>query len=363
MTSGNVALSSAEIHDLAMIRRGGPVSHLGEATTERGKAVFAAIRGATAGDSIRALDRWIAEQDDRDAIVAAILAVDPEASESASESTDSATGGDGARSGPKGFKPVVEVFSDLKPTRVKWLWDRRIPRGKLTLICGDPGLGKSTAMIDIAARLTVGRDLPDDDTTHSPCSVLFLSAEDDPEDTTLPRFMAAGGDTKRAMVLTAVRERVQSDNGKEVDLPLSLDIHLGAIEEAITTHQVALLIIDPLTAFLGDTNSFTDADVRSVLMPLSKLAERLDVAIVLIMHLNKSTTQAAIYRPGGSIAFVAAARAAHVIADDPEDFTGRTRLFLPLKGNLSVRASGLRFLLDSHLVFDSNQRPIPTSKV
>ena len=192
--------------------------------------------------------------------------------------------------------PVLVTISDVEPEQVRWLWENVVPRAKVTIFAGDPGLGKSFVALDFAARVT--RDGEE---------VILLSAEDDPADTIRPRLDAAGADTNRVHVLTAVRS--QGSGGKQTDRMLRLDRDIEQIAQAIKQHpDTALVIIDPLSAYMGDTDSRSDEQVRSILAPLAELASRTGVAIVCIKHLNKGEERSAMYRAGGSIGFVAAAR-------------------------------------------------------
>jgi hypothetical protein len=229
--------------------------------------------------------------------------------------------------------PVVVRLDTVTPEAVTWLWPGRIPRGKLTLVVGDPGLGKSTALLDFAARVSIGGRLPDGGGAPAG-DVVLLTAEDGLADTVRPRLEAAGGDCTRVHVLTALRRRGQ-------ERPVSLvEADLVQLEGVVRDVRPVLVIVDPLSAYLGKVDSNTDAAVRGVLAPLARLAETLGVAVVAVMHLNKSQTQA-LYRPGGSIAFVAQARSVLGVVADP-DREGR-RLLVSLKNNLAEAPRALAF--------------------
>jgi putative DNA primase/helicase len=265
---------------------------------------------------------------------------------------------------PAPFEPVLTDLSSLSPRSVRWLWERRIPVGKLTLVVGDPGLGKSLLTLAIASNVTQGTAWPDGSPAPEPGDVIFISAEDDPADTVVPRFLAAGGDPKRATMLIAVLEfDAQHPDVELRSRPLSLETHLSAVESAITKRGAKLVIVDPLSAYLGKADSHTDAEIRGVLMPLAALAERTGTAILAVMHLNKRAAGPALYRSGGSIAFVAAARAAHVVTTDVDNPASARRLFLPLKQNLSEPAAGLAYVVESTTILDNDGNAIPTARV
>ena len=231
----------------------------------------------------------------------------------------------------------VTPFSEINPQSIDWLWNYRIALGKLTLVVGEPGLGKSFLTIDLASRITTGQEFPD----GTPCSVgevLFLTCEDGPEDTIRPRLDAHDADVTRVWHINGVT----TSNGKLQFV--NLQQHLPDIEAYFKSNRaIKLLVIDPLSAFLGDrVDSHKDASVRGVLGPLCQLAEKHNIAVVGVMHLNKRDAKA-IHRVIGSIAFVAAARAAWLVTADEDDAS--RRLFLPIKNNLAD-TSGLAYRIE-----------------
>lgn len=234
--------------------------------------------------------------------------------------------------------PVLVRLADVQPEAVTWLWPGRIARGKLTLLVGDPGVGKSMLTIDLAARISRGAAFPDGSQAPGG-AVIVLTAEDGVADTVRPRLDAMMGDPTRVFVLTGIRTSADSTPGH-----FQLTTDLPHLEHAITEHNAVLVVIDPLSAYLGEKDSYKDAEVRRVLGPLSMMAERTGVAVVGIMHLNKNEQRKALYRALNSIAFVAAARAVFAVAEDP-DTEGRV-LFLPLKMNIASKPPGLAYRLD-----------------
>ncbi|MBN1443135.1 MAG: AAA family ATPase [Planctomycetes bacterium] len=239
-------------------------------------------------------------------------------------------------------------MSDVQPKEVSWLWPGRIARGKVTLLAGDPGLGKSLLSLDIAARTSTGAPWPDGEPERrEPAGVVLVSAEDDPADTIRPRLDAAGADVSRIVTLEGVRER-DRDTGEERRAWWSITRHLAALREQVkAAGNCGLVLVDPVAAFLGGVDSHVNAEVRGALGPLGELAAELQVAIVGVHHLNKSSSGSALHRASGSLAFTALARAAWLVARDPEDSAGRRRLLLSLKNNLCEDVGGLAFGLEA----------------
>ena len=195
----------------------------------------------------------------------------------------------------------------------------------------------------MAARISCSLPWPDDPDSVAPLGdVLLFSAEDDLEDTIRPRLDAAGADVKR---IAALGVKVGKDGKgccyRAIDLARDLaDIKktIGKIEDC------QLVIIDPLSAYIGSIDSHRDNEVRALLAPLADLASKHDVAVLAVMHLRKSEGPA-IYRNMGSLAFTAAARAAWVVAKDKAD--PERRLFLPVKNNLALDRYGLAYCIFS----------------
>jgi putative DNA primase/helicase len=221
-------------------------------------------------------------------------------------------------------------LSQVRPQRVSWLWPGRIPLGKLTILDGDPGLGKSSVLLDIAGRVTTGCPMPDGSTAsfEGPGGVLLLSAEDGVDDTIRPRLEAAGGDLDRVVALPFL----PSQSGERI-LRIPTDVpFLGRLASRL---DARLLVVDPLLAYLAPgINLGSDAGIRRALTPLALLAERLDTAVVLVRHLNKRAARNPVYRGGGSIGLIGAARSGLVVAPDPDDQTGASRVLATTKSNL-----------------------------
>jgi len=243
---------------------------------------------------------------------------------------------------PKEDSPQKEysglvMLDTVTPESISWLWEGRIPLGKLSLIDGDPGLGKSTVTLDLVARVSREDSMPDGSPGVSGGAVL-LTLEDGLADTIVPRLKAAGADLSRIASLQAVHDK----DGKP-RLPTVEDIE--AIKISCHKVQAKIVVIDPLMAHLdGRTNSFRDQDIRRALTPLAQLADEIGVAVVVVRHLNKASGGQAIYRGGGSIGIAGQARCTHLVAKDPED-EGR-RIFAGIKNNLAPMPPSLSFSLE-----------------
>ncbi|MGH8586208.1 MAG: AAA family ATPase [Gammaproteobacteria bacterium] len=266
------------------------------------------------------------------------------------------------RAAPRGAcdgQAVYRRLFDIESKPIRWLWQGRIARGKVFMLAGHPGLGKSQAMISMAAIVTTGGTWPVDRTPCAQGSVIVLSAEDDAEDTIRPRLEAAGADLKRVYILDAIRETNQ--DGASTKRPFNLTEDIDRLRGlARELGDVALIVIDPVTAYLGRVDSHRNAEVRAVLAPLAETAAEVRAAIVCVSHLNKAGGAEALLRVMGSLGFVAAARGAYLIAKDPEDET--RRLFLPMKNNLAEDRGGLAFRVKGRILESGTER-IATSYV
>ena len=235
-------------------------------------------------------------------------------------------------------EPILVTVADVERQAVSWLWPCYIPRGRLTVIDGDPNVGKSWLALAIGTAITLGRALPGQESTGEPEKVLLLSAEDGIADTIRPRLEDMGADLQGVTVLTAVRDKEGSEHH------LSLVTDLAAVDTALSSGGYGLVIIDPLNAYLGAAlDTHRDAALRSVLTPLAQLAERWGVAIICIRHLTKSGRDKAIYRGQGSIAYTAAARVVHLVGVNPDD--PQERVMACIKNNLAPEPPSLAFEL------------------
>ena len=293
------------------------------------------------------------------------------------------------------YEPPPRVWltpmATVERKKVNWLWPGRVPLGKVTLLVGDPGQGKSLLSLDIAARVTTGAAWPDQiepvetakgqvareegpsasgaalvpppsspdplpppstldprpSPPATPCpvgSVILMSAEDDVADTIRPRLEVAGADITRVTVLRAIA-RPEMGAG-ELQFSLARDVRvLEAVIQQLP--DVRLVILDPVSAYLAGADANSNTAIRAVLAPLKGVAERTGVAVLAISHLTKKADAALLYRTMGSLAFVAAARAVWAVGPDraqaaSAEAPGR-RLFLPVKCNLAAASTGLAY--------------------
>lgn len=223
---------------------------------------------------------------------------------------------------------------------LEWIWEKRIPRGKFIVVGGKPGQGKTQISLAIAATITTGGQWPDSAGCATIGDVIILSAEDDPADTLKPRLVAASADVKRVHILESVEE-VSQDGEKVIDRQFNMSRHIPDLEALLkVSPETVLIIIDPISAYIGVKDSHKDSDVREVLGPLSQLAAEYRVAIIGIVHLNKSMNPDPMARFMGSTAVVAAARVAFLVHGDSDS---DEKLFLPVKSNLAKPVPGLTY--------------------
>jgi len=236
---------------------------------------------------------------------------------------------------------VYRRLSDVKAEPISWLWQGRIARGKVSMIAGNPGLGKSQLTCALAAVVTMGGHWPVD---NAPCeigNVVFVCGEDDAADTIRPRLEAAGADVSRCFILDMVRDVANDGAQRQRSFSLQTDLPaLAAMVEEIG--GAALVVIDPISAYLGRVDSNKNSDIRALLEPLGKFSNTWGTAVVCISHFNKGSSNGdALARVTGSLAFVAAARAAFVVVKDKDD--DRRRLFLTAKNNIGNDGNGLAY--------------------
>ena len=237
----------------------------------------------------------------------------------------------------------VVRLADVTAERISWLWEGRLPRGKIVVLDGDPGVGKSSLTTDWAAIVSTGKPWPDGCQCPSG-DVLILSAEDGLADTIRPRLDAAGADTARIHALTAVT--IEDADGGHLSRPPVVPADLSLIKQIITTRGVRLVIIDVLMAYLSsEVNSYRDQDVRRALHQVATVTADTGACVIIVRHLNKSNGTNALYRGGGSIGIVGQARAAFIAASDPDDDTGQRRILAAAKMNIAALPAALAYRL------------------
>ncbi len=235
------------------------------------------------------------------------------------------------KSGPSKLVCLVDVV----PTETEFLSYPYLPIGKLTLLDGDPGIGKTFITQAIATGVTLGRGVPGM-ADRAPANVLFLNGEDGLADTIKPRFEAMGADFRRLFCLTELLS-FEADG-------------LDKLDEYLTTVKPVLTVIDPLSVYLGaNVDAFRDNHVRPLLSRMAELAERHRCAFLVLRHLTKATKGKAIYRGQGSIGFMAAARSGLLAGADSEE-PGKGAIF-HVKHNLTPEGPALGYKIDEGRFF------------
>jgi archaellum biogenesis ATPase FlaH len=213
----------------------------------------------------------------------------------------------------------------IEVEKVQWLWPGYIPASKITILAGDPGMGKSTISLDVVSRVSRGTYLPCSTERTVSGTCLIASAEDAAADTIVPRLIVAKANLKRVKVIGVVRI---GDESHYLSFPRDLD----RLREKIIQTGARLVVIDPLNAFLEKgTDTYKDQDIRLVLAPLENIAEETGVAILIVAHLNKKEEASTLYRVGGSIGFIGAARSVLAVSKTQKDI----RVLYSLKSNLA----------------------------
>lgn len=265
----------------------------------------------------------------------------------------------------KRMEPDLKLINmeTVEVEQIEWLFYPFIPFGKVTIIQGDPGEGKTTMVLQIIAKLTKGEEiLPRQENTAEvkdgaetvadsdvklsespiePVNVIYQTAEDGLGDTIKPRLLAAGADCSRVLVI----------DDREQPLTM-LDIRL---EEAIVQTKARLVVLDPIQGFLGEEVDMHRAnEIRPLMKRVAVLAEKYHCAIILIGHMNKNSNGKSSYRGLGSIDFQAAARSVLIVGrikDEPE-----IRVVCHVKSSLAPEGKSIAFRLDKETGFEWNRR-------
>lgn len=245
------------------------------------------------------------------------------------------------------IEPNLKLINmeQVEVEKIDWLLYPFIPFGKVTIVQGDPGEGKTTMVLQIIAKLTKGEGvLPVDENTETkekitatePVNVIYQTAEDGLGDTIKPRLLAAGADCSRVLVI--------DDNEQALTM---MDARL---EEAIIQTKARLVVLDPIQGFLGaDVDMHRANEIRPLMKRMAVLAEKHHCAIVLSGHMNKNSNGKSSYRGLGSIDFQAAARSVLIVGrvkDDPE-----IRVVCHVKSSLAPEGKSIAFRLDKETGF------------
>ena len=227
--------------------------------------------------------------------------------------------------------PAIQWTADVETKEVTWMWHLRVPLAHVTDLSGDPGVGKSTLALALAANLSNGVTPGDSRPTTAPARSLLLSAEDDPGTTTVPRLKAMEADLSKIAI---------------VDKVFGFDeVGLANLDSLVEQVDPELVVIDPLVAYLHEVDMHRANEVRTVMSKLSDLAERRNCAILVLRHLNKGSGNKAIYRSIGSIDFIAAVRSALLAGADPDDPSKRA--LAHVKSNLGPMADTVGYSIDN----------------
>lgn len=229
---------------------------------------------------------------------------------------------------------VLEIIraSEIEPKEVKWLWYPYIPFGKITLLQGDPGDGKSKFMLSLSALLSNGSALPftDDEASNESMTIIYQTTEDDADDTVVPRFISARGDCDR---LIFIKENLKN-----------LSFGDERIKSAIEKYGAKLLILDPMSSYIGESCSMNSAnETRAEFNHLIAVAKETGCAIVIIAHMNKMKDSSPLYRTNGSIDIAGAARSILAVTRTPNKENPAERYLVQVKSNLAPTGNAIVF--------------------
>jgi putative DNA primase/helicase len=255
----------------------------------------------------------------------------------------------GTTASPKPLRVLkVQRADTIEPTRISWLWKGWIPASRLALFGGKPGDGKSSVVLDLAARLSTASPMPDGTRPPEPINVAILSAEDGASDTIIPRLIAAGADRQRVFIVGGMV------NEAGIERPWILPDDILELSAFIRENDIAFLVIDPLSAFQSaNVDTHRDGAVRAMLLPLSNMADSLNCAVVAVRHHRKGGATDARDAGSGSIAFTAAARIEWAAGTDPHD--GSRRILAIAKSNIAAVQSSIAYRLVQDERWETNR--------
>lgn len=219
-------------------------------------------------------------------------------------------------------------FGDVVPKDIDWLYYPYIPYGKITILSGNPGCGKTTFALALCSILSSGGNLPVSDKKAEPINIIYQTAEDGIADTIVPRLIKLGAEMSRIASIK-VASQIDFSNAE-------------SIESAIRHHNAKLIVFDPLQAFVGKANMSSATEMRNLLHRIGVVAEATGCAVLIICHLNKNTSSPSLlYRAMGSIDIVSIARSALLIADSP--YSKGRKILYQYKSNLATQSNALLF--------------------
>lgn len=239
-----------------------------------------------------------------------------------------------------GRTPIVVRMSDVEAEDVEWVWHPYIPLGKVTLLEGDPGVGKTWLALAIAAAVTKGHAFPGSTWEggihqRGPANAIYMTCEDGIADTLRPRLDKAGADVDRVFAVDGFTD----EEGERQEITLK---DLDVLEKAVVRGRPLLVVLDPLQGFVGsDTDTHRANQVRPLMAALARLAEKYALAVLCIRHLAKNLSTSSVRSGLGSIDFAAAARSILLVGEDPND--SDRRILAHSKSNLAKAGVSLSF--------------------
>lgn len=222
--------------------------------------------------------------------------------------------------------------SEITPKEIKWLWYPYLPFGKVTIVQGDPGCGKSKFMLTLAAILSKGDPIPfsDEDEPQEPMTIIYQTTEDDADDTVVPRFADAGGNLYNLVFIKEDKKCLTFGDSR--------------IKKAIEKHNAKLLILDPFSSYIGEGHSLNQAnEMRAEFNHLIAVGKETGCAIVIIAHMNKMEGINPMYRTSGSIDIVGAARGVLAVVRTKNKENDNERVLVQVKSNLAPTGSAIVF--------------------
>lgn len=222
-------------------------------------------------------------------------------------------------------------MEEIEVEQINWLWYPYIPFGKITIIQGDPGDGKTTMILAVAAALTKGEKLPEANTIYPPMNVIYQTAEDGLGDTIKPRLLQANADCNRVLVIDESHQELTLNDSR--------------IEKAIIETSARLFIVDPLQAYIGaKVDMYRANEVRPIFKKLASIAQKTNCAVVIIAHMSKSKSHKVNTQMLGSVDFSAATRSILSIGRIPNN--PKIRAFIQTKNNLAPEGAAIAFELN-----------------
>ncbi len=230
-------------------------------------------------------------------------------------------------------EPELELIkaSEITPTEVEWLWYPYIPFGKVTILEGDPGDGKSKLLLALSALLTKGAPLPfvGEEEVHEPMTVIYQTTEDSADDTVVPRFIASNGDRNNLIFISEDKKHLTFGDSR--------------LAQAIKQTGAKLLILDPLSSYIGEDCSLNAAnEMRTEFNHLIETAREEHCAVVVVHHMNKNATTP-LNRTNGSVDIAGAARSILAVTRTPNKANPQERIMVQVKSNLAPTGSAILF--------------------